>query len=144
MSPGVLHFDSVFSPQHISGGGLSDINVLKSQYYHKRAGSLFGILGNIFRRTIPFLTNYVLPEAGNFARNVAQDYHNLPLRKNLKRNVIKSVKNIGNKIMRGGGTRTKKGNANIKKIANGRVVKRKYVRKNAASHCKDVFGNMNN
>ena len=142
MSPGDVHFDSVLA-QHIRGGAFSDINVLKSQYYHKRTGSLFEILCNIFRRTIPFLTNYVLPEAGNFVENIAEDYRKISLRKSLKMIVINSVENIGNKIMRGG-VRIRLGNANVNNITNGCVVRRKNMRKNAFSHCMDVFGHMNN
>ena len=43
-----------------------------------------------------------------------------------------------------GGVRIKKGNANIKKITNGRVVRRKNIRTNGSSHRKNVFGHMNN
>lgn len=138
--PGVLDFDRIFSPQNLRGGGLSDINVVKPYYYHNRGGSLFGILGNIIRRTIPFLTSYVLPEAGNFARNMADDYGRIPLKKNVKRNLIKSMKNIGKRVMTGG-SKVKK---NIKRLAVGGVVKKKQILKNKKdSHCKDIFGHMN-
>ena len=65
---------------------------MKPHYYYNQGGSLFGILSNIVRRTIPFLSNYVLPETGNFARNIAMDYGNIPISKSLKRNFVKSVK----------------------------------------------------
>ena len=88
IAPGASHFDDVFKPHHWGGlqrgGGLKDIKTLKSNNYHMRAGSLFGILGNVFRRTIPFLTNFVLPEAGNFARNLLSDIGSVPLKKMLK------------------------------------------------------------
>ena len=135
--PGAVHFDRVFTPHNVTGGALSDINVLKPHYYHNRGGSLFGILGNIVRRSIPFLTNYVLPEAGNFARNIAGDYGNIPLRKNVKRNLMKSVKNIGKKIM-SGGSRVR---SSVKGVMKGGIVKKKKVvkKKKKPPQCKDVF-----
>ena len=138
--PGVIHFDSVFSPHNVTGGALSDINVLKPHYYHNQGGSLFGILGNIVRRTIPFLANYVLPEAGNFARNIASEYGNIPIRKNLKQNFVKSVKNIGKRIMTGGSKVRK----SVKGVMRGGVVKKKpVVKKKKKIQCKDVFSYKN-
>ena len=72
----VQHFDSVFSPHRIKVGTLSIINVLKPHHYHNHGGSLFGFLDSIHRKTFPFLVNYVLSEAGNFARNIAGDFGN--------------------------------------------------------------------
>ena len=136
IAPGVSHFDDVFKSHHWGGlqrgGGLKDIKTLKSHNYHMRAGLLFGILGNVFRRTIPFLTNYVLPEAGNFARNLLSDIGNVPMKKNVKRNLIKSAKNIGKRVMnRGGGVARKN-----------KTVKKKNGKK-GKSNCSDVFSEKN-
>ena len=143
VAPSVLQFDSLFSRGQFRGGALSDIKVFKPEYHHNRGGSLFGILGNIFRRTIPFLTNYVLPEAGNFARNIAGDYQNVPLRRNVKRNLIKSMKNIGKKIMAGGSKVKKNSSDRIRRVVKKGLVKKKHARKKIKSQCKDVFGHMN-
>ena len=100
--PSVNQFDIIFRPTNVSysGGGLNDIKVFKPYY---RGGSLFGILGSIVRRSIPFLKNFIFPEAGNFARNMANDMHgNIPLRTNIKKNLIRSAKNIGKNILHGG------------------------------------------
>ena len=143
VAPSAVQFDSLFSRGQFRGGALSDIKVFKPDYHHNRGGSLFGIIGNIFRKTIPFLTNYVLPEAGNFARNISEDYHNVPLRRNVKRNLIKSMKNIGKKIMTGGSKVKKNTSESIRRVIKGGVNKKKNKRKMVKSHCKDVFGHMN-
>ena len=57
IAPLAHHFDDVFALQSIRdirGGGLNDIRI-----YQKRGGSLFGILGGLFKRAIPFLKKYI-------------------------------------------------------------------------------------
>ena len=119
IAPGVSQFDDVFKPNNLEGllkgGGLRDIKTINPNNYHTRGGSLFGILGNVFKRTIPFLTNFILPEAGNFARNLMSDIGNVPIKKNLKRNLLKSAKNIGTRIMNRGGRLVKRNKTNKKK-----------------------------
>lgn len=133
IAPGVSQFDDVFKPNNLEGllkgGGLRDIKTINPNNYHIRGGSLFGILGNVFKRTIPFLTNFVLPEAGNFARNLISDIGNVPLKKNVKRNLIKSAKNIGTRVMNRGGRLVKRN----------KTKKRKKVNKKRKTKCKDVF-----
>ena len=147
LPPTTSQFDVVFSshPVSVRGGGLSDINVLKPEYYH-RGGSLFGILGSIVKKTIPFLSNYILPEAKNFARNVASDMdQKLPFKKTIRKNLIKSAKNVGKRVMYGGGKKTnkqKKSRNNNKKYK-----KKKVVRKRKSNKChikpNDIFSNDN-
>ena len=119
IAPGASNFDDVFKAHHsgfsLKGGGLRDIKTLRPDNYYMRGGSLFGILGNVFKRTIPFLTNFVLPEAGNFARNLLSDIGNVPLKKNVKKNLIKSAKNIGKRVMNRGGRLIKKTKKTLKK-----------------------------
>ena len=45
------------------GGGLNNVRI-----YQKCGGSLFGILGGLFKRVIPFLRSILLPEVGNFVK----------------------------------------------------------------------------
>ena len=125
--PGVNQFDIIFKPQSISisGGGLNDIKVFKPYY---RGGSLFGILGSIIKRSLPFLKNFILPEAGNFVKNIANDMNNnIPLRKNIKRNFIRSASNVGKTIIQGG--------KKIRKVLRGKSkrknnTKKKTIKKN--------------
>ena len=85
IAPGVSQFDDVFKQNKLEGllkgGGLREIKTTFPNNYHIRGGSLFGILGNVFKRTIPFLTIFILPEAGNFATNSISDIGNVPLKK---------------------------------------------------------------
>ena len=101
-------------------GTLSDIDVLKPHHHQNHSGSLFGFLDSILRKEIPFLVNYVLSEDGNFARNIAGNFGNLPIIKNSKRNYVKSLKNIGKRIMNGG--------SKVRKYVKG-VMRRDMVKK---------------
>ena len=101
-APDVNQFDIVFKPYNasFSGAGLNDIKVFKPYY---RGGSLFGILGSLVKRSIPFLKNFIFPEAGNFVRNMANDMHgDIPFKTNIKRNLIRSAKNVGRNLIQGG------------------------------------------
>ena len=141
LPPTASHFDVVFTPYQNAGrgGSLRDIKVLKPYYYH-RGGSLFGILGSIIKRSIPFLKNFILPEAGNFAMNLAKDMReNVPVKTSVKRNLVNSVKNVGKKIMRGG--KKKRIRKNLTKKKN--VKSKKAIRK-VKCHVKnknDIFKN---
>ena len=140
LPPTTSHFDVVFIPYQNAGrgGSLRDIKVLKP-YYYQRGGSLFGILGSIIKRSIPFLKNYILPEAGNFAMNLVKDINeNVPVKASVKQNLVNSVKNVGKKVMRGGKKNQKR--RGKKK----RVRKNKKVFRKGKCHSKekrDVFTN---
>ena len=101
------HYDAVFNFQENNfsrGGGLQDISV-----YKRRGGSLFGILRGVFKRSIPFLKRFILPEIGSLVKNVSHDVsQNIPLRDTLKANTLNSLKNVGSRIVRGAGRKVKK------------------------------------
>ena len=105
-NPSISQFDSFFSPentQEIKGGSLRDINFFKPKYYN-RGGSFFSILSTLARKALPFLRNFVLPEAGQLTSNLIQDVNsNIPFKRSVKKNLLKSVKNIGKRVIRGGG-----------------------------------------
>ena len=104
--PSLLNFNEFFKPNlNINGGRIQDINYFKPKYY-SRGGSFFSILSSLARTALPFLRNYILPEAGNFTTNLINDSNNnIPLKTNVKKNLMKSVRNIGKRIVRGGGKR---------------------------------------
>ena len=133
--PNSDQFDRYFNPNYISkGAGLSDIRVYKPHHY-VRGGSIFSFLSGVFKRAIPFLRGIMLPELNEFTRNFTTDVeNNVPLRDNLKRNLIKSAKNVGKRIVKGGGKRSKKKNKVINAIRKKRG-KNNCVRKNR----KDIF-----
>lgn len=134
------HFDVVFDlhpSQFGRGGGLNDIRI-----YQKRGGSLFGILGGMFKRAIPFLKSIILPEIGNLVKNITHDIsHNIPARQSFKNNVVTSVKNVGSRIVRGGrrNSKSKKKVKSVKKKIVKKKRKKKIIRKNCGMKGKDIF-----
>ena len=99
IEPSETDFDRVFDTRkYIRGGGLQDIRV-----YNQQGGSLLGILSGVVGKALPFLRSFILPEIGNFAKNIAEDYgtNKISMKKTLKKNVITSGKNIAKKIMGG-------------------------------------------
>ena len=110
ITPSISQFDSFFTPvneYNTAGGGLKDINYFRPKYYN-RGGSFLSFLSSIASKALPFLKNFVLPEAGVLTSNIIDDAsNNIPLKLNVKKNLIKSVKRIGRKIVRGGGKKIK-------------------------------------
>ena len=94
--PSSEDYDEIFAIRQ-RGAGINDI-----KFYKLRGGSIFNVLGSLVKRSIPFLTKYVLPEALSFSNNVANELGHIPFRKNIKKNLAKSAKNIGQKILKGG------------------------------------------
>lgn len=103
--PSENSYDLVFNEKlydHTLGGGVNDIHV-----YRPVGGSLFGVLGRLVQRAIPFLKSIILPEVGSFTNNVLNDLsRNAPVRESLRNNLKSSVKNIGKRVV--GGAKTKK------------------------------------
>ena len=104
-------FDIFFNhdyERNIKGAGLSDIRIFKPINY-SRGGSFFNVVSNIIRNAIPFIKGLVFPEVGNFAKNVVNDLGNdIPFKKNIRKNLVGSMKNIGKRVIRGGGGRINK------------------------------------
>jgi len=104
VAPNTLEFDVLFESNETvgRGGGISDISTYaRPEFLYQRGGSFLGVLGRIVQRTIPFLKSIIVPEVGNFARNVSADYgHGVPLRQSLKKNSVVSAKNIGSALAR--------------------------------------------
>jgi len=104
IAPNVSDFNNLFeSGERVGrGAGISDISTYsRPEFLYQRGGSFLGGLGRIVQRTIPFLKSIIVPEVGNFARNMTADYgHGIPLRQSLKKNGMTSVKNIGTALAR--------------------------------------------
>ena len=97
--PSSSHYDSIFTSPLMRGGGVQDIKI-----YHSRGGSIFGVLGGLLRKSLPFIKSIIAPEFGNFVQNMTDDVsRNIPLKKSMKANLLKSTKNLGKRIMRGAG-----------------------------------------
>ena len=102
IGPSSLDFDRAFEVRIYSrGGSIHDIRT------YQRGGSLLGALSGVVGRALPFLRSLILPEIGNFAKNVASDIgNNIPIKQTLRRNAISSGKTIARKII-GGAKRLK-------------------------------------
>ena len=138
--PSSHHFDEAFGV-NFRGGSLSDIKIHRN-INNQRGGNLFGILGRSIKRAIPFIKSLILPELGNFTKNVMEDIsQNIPPKQSIKSNLKKSVKNVGKKILRGGGggkVKRKVGSKkNGKRVNNGKLLEnhKKYVKRGAEGKC---------
>merc|ERR1712074_358938 len=137
-TPTVDQFDRYFNPNYINrGGGLNDIKVYKPHHYAK-GGSIFSFLSGVFKRAIPFLRGVMLPEVGEFARNFTADVgNNVPLRDNVKKNLMRSVKNVGRKLVKGGARK------NINKKRVNTTKKKKRQRKKCIKKTVKIFSIIN-
>ena len=146
--PSENSYDLVFNEKiydHTRGGGVNDIHV-----YKPVGGGLFGILGRIVQRAIPFLKSIVLPEVGSFTNNVLNDVsRNAPVRESLRKNFKTSVKNLGKRVVGGARTKVRKStrkknkNKNIKKKTKTKKSRRRSKKHTKSSHCNtsknDIF-----
>ena len=139
--PSSAHFDEVFTSPLLRGGGIHDIKIYKPNY-HSRGGSLFGILGGLIRKSLPFIKSIIAPEFGNFMKNVVEDVdNNVPLKSSVRKNIIKSSRNVGKRIIRGGGgskKQIKRKKINNKRKSNKKKSKGKKNMKNDKYHS-DIF-----
>ena len=138
LHPSSHHYDDVFgSKNEVRGEGLQDIRV-----YNHRGGSLFGVLGSLVRRSLPFLKRIILPEVGNFVRNVADDVgQNISFGQSMKNNALNSTKNIGKKIMRGGKlVKKKRKKQNIRNKKMMKIKNKKKRKQRSIKSCNsDIF-----
>ena len=109
LSPTAQQYRTFFSQR---GAGLDNINV-----YRARGGSIIGLLGNVFRYSIPFLKNLFLPEVSNLMGNVANDINSgVKIKNSLKSRGMNSIKNIGRKLIGAGKKKQKTRKKLSKKI----------------------------
>ena len=138
---------SRYFQENVYGGGVKDIRV------YNRGGSFLGMMGRFAKNSIPFLKRILLPEIGNFVQNITNDIStDTPPRESVKRNIKKSIRNIGSRVINSKGGRKRKCKRNSKtrgKTKNvGKNKKRKVVKKtqvkNKNKMCKpprDIFDN---
>ena len=125
ISPSVQDFDILFSNK---GGGLQDIRV-----YHNRGGSLLSVVGRFARYALPFIKSIIIPEVGNFAKNVADDIgQGRSMKRVLKERGVESAINMGKRVARKarGGAKKKKKKVTKKQIPKKKNMQKKCVRKN--------------
>lgn len=126
-APDAKHFDLLFIDSHTvqHGGSADDIRIFNSSLYGQRGGGLFTFLGSLFRKSIPFMKNLILPAAGDMTRGIAHDIANgNSFKSSLRRQGMDALRTVGRRIVRGG---SKKGKG--KKNKTKKTTKKKYKRK---------------
>ena len=124
-------FDTIFFNGATRGGGLSDI----SYYRPVRGAGIFGVFGRLLRKAIPIIKSLIVPELPTFAKNFSDDYaKNNSLHTSLKRNLVRSGKNIGKRVL--GGSRKKK--KNVKNAKKYKKKKRKNSKKPLKKNSKGI------
>ena len=98
-TPSKHDYIRLFASTH-AGGGLNQIRI-----YRKRGGGILSGLLSLGRRVLPYLGKFIAPVAMDFTRGVASDIieGKTNLRKSLKDRGITGLKEVGKKIVRGGG-----------------------------------------
>ena len=94
----------------IHGSGIKKrINIFKVYKPTQRGGSIFSILTNLGRKTLPFLRKYIFPSAQNFASNVVSDLvSGQNIKKTFKKHGKQSLQEIGKRLVSGGRVRKRK------------------------------------
>ena len=99
-----------FSPI-ISGQGQGDINIFRRFRSNRlsRGRGLLSILSQIGRKALPFLKEWVLPSAKEYGKNVLSDVMaGRALKSSLKSRGKESIQNIGQRIMKGKGSKKRR------------------------------------
>lgn len=124
VEPSPSDYNVLFSTSR--GGSLDQI-----RYYTPstaRGGSLFGILGRVIRKSIPFIKSIFLPEVSGFVSNVSNDVNSgVNIRDSLKKRGAQSGRNVVKRILK----RATGGRKHIKKSRKKKPTKkRKSLKKN--------------
>lgn len=112
-------YSRLFKLNHSTGGALSDIAVYEKKYFSnifnnkKKSGAgIFSFLSGLAKKSLPYISKYILPEAVNFTSNLINEkIQNKKIdKKSLKRISKDSFKNIARKALleSGGGKNLKR------------------------------------
>ena len=131
-----------FSPI-ISGQGQGDINIFRRYRPNRltRGQGLLSILSQIGKRALPFLKEWVLPSAKEYGKNVLSDViGGKTFKSSLKSRGKESLQNLGQRIVKGRGSknrmalmrRKKRGLKRLRRTANkgGKRSKKNSMKKN--------------
>ena len=102
VQPSAAQYDEIFLRSG-SGKGALDIQIYRPGL-RSRGRGLLGVISTLAKRALPFLANYILPEAGQFLHGLMQDVtHGKGIKKSLKSQAKKTVKRVINRVARGKG-----------------------------------------
>ena len=96
----VADYTNYFTKSSYKGSGINDIILYQKDFNSnnliRRGAGFWSFLGSIARKTLPFISKYVLPEAATFGQNLIDK--RLEKKSNLSSEDLKSIskKSIGN------------------------------------------------
>ena len=101
------------------GSGIGDINIFRDRRLKRGSNAFTNLIFKWGKKVIPFLQKYLLPEAKEFTKNMAGDVisGNSSVKQAFKQRGKQSLKNVGQRILRGeGGRRRRKKRKGVKRI----------------------------
>ena len=123
-------FETLIKSQNrllVSGQGHSDISIFRRYRSTRRGQGVLSFLAKYGRYALPFIKKFIIPSAKDFSKNVASDMiGGSSLKSSLKNRGKQSLKDIGKKILSGGGSAvTRKRKYKLKSLAK---LKRKKIK----------------
>ena len=110
----ITHTSSEFDQIFARGAG--DIQVYKSP--RPRGGSLFGVLTNVVKSSIPFLRKIFLPEIPSLVNDIIDNSNSGEnVKDRLKRVGLNTIKRVGKRILKGGQKSKKR---DVKRLVKGK------------------------
>ena len=108
MQPSALQYDEIFLRSG-SGKGALDIQIYRPGL-RSRGRGLLGVISTLAKKALPFLSNYILPEAGQFLQGLMHDVnHGKGIRKSLKSQAKKGANRVISRVARGKGAARARG-----------------------------------
>ena len=102
VQPTAQQYDEIFMRSG-SGNGASDIKIYRPGL-RSRGRGLLGVISTLAKKALPFLSNYILPEAGLFLHGLMQDVsHGKGVKKSFKSQVKKTANRVITRVARGKG-----------------------------------------
>ena len=112
----------------LRGSGIDDINIFRSKRYLRGSGFLDFIRG-VGNFLMPLAKKYIQPSLSGFAHGIVNDItEGKNIKSSLKNRSKKSMKEIGNRILKGRGVK-KANRLHKSKSRRGKLTKRKKVKK---------------
>ena len=118
-----------------NGGSISDIILyhkdLKTNNYLRRGGGFWSFLGNLARKSLPFINKFILPEAVNIGQSLLekQQQKGSISKKDFSDVSKDSIKRVVKKVITGSGKKRKYNRKIIKKLKKNNKRKRKIINK---------------
>ena len=117
------------------GNGIGDITIFRDRRLRRGTGAFTNLIFKYGRKILPHLQKFLWPSIKEFSKNVAGDVisGDTSIKQSLKNRGKQSLKNVGERIMRGGGKkRNRRRRRRVKRIGRGggkRSSKKKTTKK---------------